>query len=245
MRTTTILVGALLLASVSVAQPITPELGREAQRRYKAGVELMSAEKFEEAAEEFRAAIAIDRLMAMAHYNLGQCRMAQKRFVEAVQAYQGSREAFEGIALLSQKEQGERERARRDEINELKNDLIRLQSLKGASAQTAVGMEDRLRTLESMQNRDMAGGSKVPAEVYLALGSAYFRQEKLADAEREYREAVRINKKLGAAHNNLAVIYLLTGRPDEAETAAREAERNGFRVNPRLKDDIKAAKQKG
>jgi Tfp pilus assembly protein PilF len=84
----------------------------------------------------------------------------------------------------------------------------------------------------------------VPAEIFLALGSAYFRQQKLEDAEREYAEAVRINRKLGAAHNNLAVIYLLTGRLDLAEESVKQAERNGFKVNPRLKDDLKAAKAK-
>jgi len=116
--------------------------------------------------------------------------------------------------------------------------------VKGASANTAIQMEDRLRQLESMQHKDRAGDSTVPAGVYLALGSAYFRQGHLEDAEREYLATVALDKKLGAAHNNLAVIYLMTGRPDEAEASMKLAEKNGFRVNPALKEDVKLARQK-
>ena len=48
---------------------------------------------------------------------------------------------------------------------------------------------------------------------------------------------------LGEAHNNLAVVYMLTGRIREAEAAVEKAEAAGFRVNPQLKKDIKARKE--
>lgn len=239
-----LLAGILLSGATAAAQPLSPELGREAERRYTMGVELMMAERWDEAADEFRAAIGIDRLMALAHYNLGQCRMAQKRYVEAVAAYIGARDAFATLGTLSQKERNDRERARQNEIDELKDSLARLRTIKAASAQDAFRMEERLRTLESMRNRNLQDEQQVPAEVHLALGSAYFRQQKLADAETAYREAVRVNPRLGPAHNNLAVIYLMTGRLDEAEASMKRAEQNGFRVHPQFKDDLKAARQK-
>ena len=186
------MVGLLLGVGLAAAQGPQLETSKEAERHYKLGVELLGSEAWEKAAEEFKAAIALDPLMVLAHYNLGQCRMAQKRFVEAVLAYQDCRTAFERLGTLSQKERGDRERARRDEINELKNDLARIRTdsrmIFNVQAQTTY-MEDRIRVLESMDYRD-ADVAKVPGEVYLALGSAYFRQEKLADAEREYREAI-------------------------------------------------------
>ena len=83
---------------------------------------------------------------------------------------------------------------------------------------------------------------EAPAEVSLALGSAYFRSGNLADAEREYLAALAVNPQLGEAHNNLAVVYLLTGRIGEAEAAVEKAEAAGFRVNSQLKSDIKAQK---
>ena len=244
MRLITAVLCLTLVAPAAAAQELSPDQSREAQRHYKAGLELMSAENWEKAAEEFKAAVAIDPLMAMAHYNLGQCRMNQKRYVEAVAAYQDCRSAFERFGTMSQRTREERERQRRDEINELRDDIQRLRYVKNASAQTSIQMEDRLRQLESMQFKDRAGETTVPAGVYLALGSGYFRQGKLEDAEREYRQAVALDKKLGAAHNNLAVIYLMTGRPNEAEESMKLAEKNGFRVNPAFKEDLKAAKAK-
>ncbi len=95
---------------------------------------------------------------------------------------------------------------------------------------------------DSLELRDldsMSITSPVPPFVTVALGSAYFRAERFADAEREYRAAIAADPKLGEAHNNLAVAYLMTGRYAEAEQEVKAAEKAGFKVNPRLKDDIK------
>jgi len=48
-----------------------------------------------------------------------------------------------------------------------------------------------------------------------------------------------VNSKLGEAHNNLAVLYMQTGRKAEAEEAVKAAERARFRVHPQLKEDIR------
>ena len=47
------------------------------------------------------------------------------------------------------------------------------------------------------------------------------------------------------AYSNLAVVYLQTGRFDEAERAVKSAEKVGFKVNPMLKEDIAAKKKAG
>jgi Flp pilus assembly protein TadD len=56
-------------------------------------------------------------------------------------------------------------------------------------------------------------------------------------------EAIKVNPKMGEAHNNLAFVYFRTGRLDEAESELKAAEKSGFAVNPRFKDDVKKAKQ--
>jgi tetratricopeptide (TPR) repeat protein len=229
---------ATLMATAGWAQQLTPEQMR-AERHFRDGVELLTAERWEPAAEQFKAAVAIDPLMAWAHYNLGQCRLAQRRFVEAALAFEASRGAFQSLALATEGDRAARERARVDEINEINDSFKRGLVL---SALTRSRMEERLRTLESMANRDLDVFRAVPAEVHLALGSAYFHQRKFDAAELQYLEAVRVNGKLGAAHNNLAALYVLTGRLDEAASAVEQAEASGFRVNPRLKADLRAAR---
>ena len=82
--------------------------------------------------------------------------------------------------------------------------------------------------------------SSVPAFLSVALGSAYFRADRRDDAEKAYKAAIAVDSKAGEAHNNLAVIYLLSERFDLAEQSVKNAEKAGFRVNPDLKNQIKA-----
>jgi Flp pilus assembly protein TadD len=79
---------------------------------------------------------------------------------------------------------------------------------------------------------------RIPAELSLALGSAHFRRGEREPAEESYRAALRTNNGLGAAHNNLAFICMITGRLDEARKHLRQAEEAGFRVDPGFKKDL-------
>ena len=62
----------------------------------------------------------------------------------------------------------------------------------------------------------------------------------LPSAEREWKAAIAVNSRLGEAHNNLAALYAMTGRKQQAQESVRQAERSGYQVNPRLKSDIQA-----
>src|SRR5204863_2815730 len=99
-------------------------------------------------------------------------------------------------------------------------------------------LEQRLRDLEN-QRHAMGATFRPPAEVLLALGSAYFRNGETEAAEANWKAAVDVNAKYGEAHNNLAVIYMQTGRLNDAEQELKLAEKNGFNVNPQFKSDLK------
>ncbi len=243
-RTLTCLaLGLLVSAASATGQPApTADSLKLAQKAYQNGLDLMRAESWDQAAEQFKAATGHDPYMVMAYYNLGQCRMADKRYVEAAAAYKAGQEAYRTMGALSEKEKGRLARERRDEMDELRDSLRRVDQMKFQNPdQMRIRLEDRLRLLESMEFKNTALEQPIPAEFRLALGSAYFRQNKLAEAEVEYRAAVAVNPKLGAAHNNLAVICLKTGRPDEAATELELAEKNGVTVHPGLKADIARA----
>jgi tetratricopeptide (TPR) repeat protein len=235
-----------VVLAVVLAVPLafaTPEEAarRKAVEHQRAGEQLMRTERYEQATDEFKQAIALDPLLVIAHYNLGQAYMAQKRYVEAVDAYKATEDAVLKVGSLGSKAREERERQNDDEIRELRSSIIALQSgrIKDAAAdQMIIKIEDRIRLLEDMKGKDREV-LRVPPEVHLGLGSAYFRQNKLPEAEEAYTKAVRANGKLGAAHNNLAVIYMLSGRFPQANAAVEAAEKAGFRVDPRLKADLK------
>jgi len=84
-----------------------------------------------------------------------------------------------------------------------------------------------------------------PPYISLALGSAYFRTSAFPDAEREWRAAIQVNPKLGEAHNNLAVVLMLTGRLDEAVQEVDLAEKSGHKVSDAFKADLMKARKAG
>ena len=100
----------------------------------------------------------------------------------------------------------------------------------------------RIQTKRDAINDHLDILSRVPSFVSLALGSAYFRATRFADAEREFKATIVEDPKTGEAWNNLAALYLMTGRIQEADRAVASAEKVGYSVNPGLKADIKKQK---
>jgi len=141
---------------------------------------------------------------------------------------------------------------RQDDLQQLQSAINALQSRGGSQTQQS-GAQFQIQQLRAQiqriqlkrdADRSFSIASQAPAFVSLVLGSAYFRQERFADAEREYKAAVDANSASGETHNNLAVLYMPTGRLEEATSEVRLAEKTGFKVNPQLKQDLEA-KRKG
>jgi tetratricopeptide (TPR) repeat protein len=205
----------------------------------------MASERLEQAVREFKAAIELDPLLTLARYRLGQAQMSLRDYPQAEQAFLGCRDAYEKIASLQFTDVEEGERRREQEIEQLQNQLSLIQSGQIKSSNPSVPMQISQRIDELQRSRRKGGTDAVtvPAEVYVGLGSAYFRQGKLPEAEKQWKTAASANPKLGEAHNNLAAYYLMTSQLDDAEKELKLAEKAGYPVNPRLKDDIKKARK--
>jgi len=99
-----------------------------------------------------------------------------------------------------------------------------------------------MRSLERLRGSDH-GVADPPAEFALALGSAYLRSGSVDEAEKAYREALKLRPKYGEAHNNLAVICIKRGNYEEAHTHVKAAQKAGFKVHPQLVADIETARR--
>jgi tetratricopeptide (TPR) repeat protein len=232
-----------LLATIAGGQLVVDErTRREAFQHYRSGVELLTAERWDKALEEFVQAVKLDPLLTDAHYGKGQAYMGLKRFASAADAYEDCIEAARSLHGLRERDRVSADRQLDDEIRELKETLRRMQMQGPTRALRATQLEQRIQDLEQDKRASLGAAFQAPAGVLLALGSAHFRNSDRDQAEHYWSEAVKVNSRLGEAWNNLAVVYLGSGRKKEAEDAVRNAERAGFRVNPRLKDDIRAMK---
>jgi len=218
---------------------------RQALDHYRRGQDATASERLEQAVQEFKAAIQLDPLLTLAHYRLGQAHMALKEYAQAERDFLGCRDAYEKIAGLQLTNREEVERRREEEIDQLQNYLGAIQAgqIKNTNPSLPIQIQQQIDGLQRNRRKGASGPTSVPAEVSVSLGSAYFRQGKLAEAEKEWKAAEEANPKLGEAHNNLAALYLITSRLDDAEKELKLAEKAGYPVHPRLKDDIKKARK--
>jgi tetratricopeptide (TPR) repeat protein len=240
---------ALMLAGVAPAASAQMKPERERARiQYRVGWENMRAEAWEKAAKSFQEAVDLDQSYELAYYMLGRANMALRKYVDAISAYSKCADLYRAQAGRQFSNAQEAQRARSNMLTEL-DDMIRQVQAAPPTARTQDQMRQLMERRQRIQDA-VSGGypltleSSVPPWVSLALGSAYFRAEKFADAEREYKATIAADSRAGEAHNNLAVVYLETGRYEEADKAVKAAEKAGFRVNPMLKEDI-AKKKSG
>ena len=174
--------------------------------------------------------------------------MATRRYQDAVKAYLDSRAAFTAGIAAERFDGAAMDRRLRDQLQAVKEYGRTLQ--RGSQTQNpglAAAIErnrEDVRQLEARLNRSTSGSAPpVPAGLSMALGSAYYRTQNVQAAEREYLEAIKVEPTFGEAHNNLAVVYMITGRYDQAEQEIALAEKSGFQVSPRLKEDLKSRRK--
>lgn len=251
MRAALALVTSLLMLApiVGPAQTITVADRERAAIQNRLGWEQMKAERWPEAAKFFRQAIDIDPVFKYAYYGLGRANLAMKKYVEAIGVLEKCRNLYQAEGSRQFANAQEAQRFRQDRLLEL-DEQIRLQQ--GSTRRGPQRTEETMRQLQTMRRNLQEGiqrgnnmeiDSSVPPWVSLSLGSAYFRSGKLLDAEREYKATIAADSKSGEAHNNLAVVFLETGRYDEADASVKAAKKAGFTVHPQLEQDIKDKKR--
>ena len=249
MRTTSLTaIAAAALVLVAHAQRAHPERDR-AMIHYRIGIDHLRAEAYDQAVSAFKSAVELDPGFEMGYYGLGRAYLGLRQFPDAANALVKCRDLYAAHGGQRFANAQEAQRYRRDQMMELDEILRQYQGAAqtARTSETVRQLTERRRLLQESISRgnELTIDNTVPAYVSLSLGSAYFRSGRLADAEREYKATVAADPKSGEAFSNLAVVYLETGRTNDADKAVQAAERTGFRVHPGLKDDIKKRKGKG
>jgi len=88
-----------------------------------------------------------------------------------------------------------------------------------------------------------SGQQAEEAAQHVDRGSQFFRQGRYAEAENEFRKAVETNPYNDVAHNNMGILLLNQGRPDEAILWLEKA----MALNPHDKEileDLNLAREK-
>lgn len=250
MRLVTV-VGTLAIASASTsafAQRASVDAERASQA-YQRGWEQFHEEKFADAEHSFKQAIDYDRQFALAYYALGRADVAEKKFVDAIQAYVKCREIYLAVAGEKFSTDMQARQRRADQILEYQIALRQAQLSPQANTSSGRLYQQQLqrsimRMEQSNDRNPLSLETTVPYFVPMSLGAAYFRSERFAEAEHEYKVALEANPQSGETHNNLAVLYLTLGRLDDCGREISLAEKTGFTVNPGLKEELKSKRDK-
>jgi len=224
---------------------------QEADLHFRLGVEALQTERFEEAEQELRQAVKLDPNFFLAYYSLGKTYIALKSYDDAVRAYVSCRQAWDRSVADDTQQTFEQASRREDKIREYQDRIRELE----VQLRAATSDSQRQQLQARIQNIQMGisaleqvrglnhGAVDPPAEFALALGSAYLRAGSIDNAEKAYREALKLRPKYGEAHNNLAVICIKRGDYEEAYTHVKAAQKAGFKVHPQLVSDIETARR--
>ncbi|MFN2447784.1 MAG: tetratricopeptide repeat protein [Vicinamibacterales bacterium] len=153
-----ILLALAVVAPVGHAQSLADEQARrEALAHYRAGQELLAAERWDKALIEFQQAVKLDPLLTDAHYGMGQAYMGLRRFASAAHAYGACIDAARSLHGLRVKNRVEADRQLEDQLRELRETLRRMQTQPNRALR-ALQLEQRIQDLERM--RAPAWGSR-------------------------------------------------------------------------------------
>lgn len=235
-----------LAGSLAARQNITTVRDR-AMIHYRDGIEHLKSEAWERAVTAFKNAIDTDPDFEMGYYGLGRAYLGLRQYPDAATVLTRCRDLYAAQGGKRFTSAQEAQRYRKDQMMELDEILRQYQTgpQTARTSETIRQLNERKRQLLETINRgtNLAIENTVPAYVSLSLGSALFRSGRMSDAEREYKATIAADPKSGEAFSNLAVVYLETGRIDDADKAVKAAERVGFKVHPGLKDDISKRKK--
>ena len=237
-----LIAAALLVVFVAPARSQDTRDHREAMRHLRLGEDSMRLEQWESAEAEFRSAIRLEPSLEMAHYHLGQVYMATRRYPAAVRAYLGCRDAF--VISNRQRSLGDLQAQRGSTIRSRPSRTRRRRWAVAAATSSAaassswIGQIADLRALQrqiEVRIRDSRLDLLRPRERLLP------QRRHRRCRTRIRRGASRLDPKLGEIHNNLAVVYLQTGRYGKRRQRCPRPRNTDFKVNPQLKADSGSA----
>jgi tetratricopeptide (TPR) repeat protein len=237
------LVPLLVLATTAAAQQAQREI---ALQHLRTGQQALQQERYEEAERAFKSALDFDSRLELAHYGLGQTYMATRRYAEAVQAYTRCRATFHANESDRLASNVDAERRLDDQIRSLRDLRRGLESGRQRTPNLATALsqiDSEIRQLEGLRRRTPGSAPVTPPYISMALGSAFFRTGAFAEAEQEWRNSLAVDPTLGEVHSNLAVVLMLTQRYDEAGREIELAEKAGFKVSPKLKEDLQSRRK--
>ena len=256
------ILGSVLLAATAFAAG-TSEANERALRQAmgysQRGMRALEKGNGTRAAEDFKRALEQVPELPDAHAGLGHVAMQQRRFEDALVAYRRAQEAYrrfatDKVGLAQDRYARTRDRLQyvEDQKNAIEQEQRRAQVRGGSITGGAAPSEGRLQRQRVEYEQEIArleaqtqtvpaletDASEPPAAYYFYEANALFNLKRNDEAIAAWKHAVERDPEYGVAYNNLAVVYWMTGRLEDAQASLARADRLGFKVNPSFRADL-------
>jgi hydroxyacylglutathione hydrolase len=153
-------------------------------------------------------------------------------------------EAMAKILLNAEKEAESQKRVKRLELERQMGNLRTEWELQDSTCVLTAAINatrSEINAFEGQEVVSIAPSSAIPANYFYLHGNIFFRLKDYDNARKQYLAAVQIDPKHGEAYNNLANLYYMSHRYDEALDCLSQSISSGAKINDNLKAAIFAA----
>ncbi|MDD8013584.1 MAG: tetratricopeptide repeat protein [Acidobacteriota bacterium] len=218
---------------------------KRANPLYLDGEKQFSKGNLDKAEKKLLEALALMPEHADASYVLAQVQLKRKDFPKALALIIDAEKHYASISrfrTFTHQQYLDRLRQQRQNLEDMKNQILANLSRTSKSESSAATREidQNILVINSRLSTPIPPTYEIPADYYYIHGNALFQLGRRADAEVQYREAIRVDPTHGNAYNNLALVLFSLGRFQEALDCLQRAEAAGVKINPDFKRDLEA-----
>jgi len=221
---------------------------KRSSKFFETGKELFKKKKLNKAKKELIECLSIFPQHDAASYYLSSIHYDQKDFPKALEFIQQAKENFKKnttihayahqtyLDLLRDKRSSLQDRVQQyqDQLNNSS-----LSSSARQQIQASLGLvKQNISQIDSRLSNPTPPVHKMPVDYFYLHGNILFKIKKFQEAFSQYLEALKTNPKHGPSYNNLANLYFMGKRYQQAYDFLIKAEENGVKVNLKFKKAV-------
>jgi tetratricopeptide (TPR) repeat protein len=198
---------------------------------------------FSKAEKELIKCLEIMPVHVNSYFFLSQILYQQGKFEEALVNIQKAKANYKLLAKRIRTQQTLDSKRVRDRSNLLRETMDHYQEYMNKDGACNIApilqqSRDELNTLNTKNTNSNVVLERIPAEHHYLHGNILFKLKQLMVAEQQYKNAINSDPKHERAYNNLANLLYLQKNFQNALDYLKEAEKNGVKVNLKLKQAI-------
>jgi tetratricopeptide (TPR) repeat protein len=204
-----------------------------AKRMFEKGQDLFLKEKYGKAEEALLECLENFPNYSQADYFLSQIYYQKGDFEKALDHINKAKANYKFMADLlvaSQQKYLDELRKQKQELQDILPTITNKEEIEKT--------KNKIEIINSRMNEPLPQLGEMSADYYYFNGNIFMKMKKYNEAHANYLEALKLNPRHGNASNNLASLYYMIKKYQQALDFLNQAEANGVKINPEFKKAI-------